>query len=400
MRILLLPLLLAACGGAKPADITVTVSGVGMPELESVRGGLESQGATDVRPGALKDGKVTITVRFAGKGSDLAAKLAAAKGVLRDVKGFDDTSVQVVYASPLGVIGPTEEQAKGPPAKPEEKPVEKEIKVDAKKDPLAYRVHQLQGGTIATFEGWKIVPVGADGNWTAFDTTPPGKEQDFVLRVVFGTPNRGELESIFTAGPELVRQFLTQLFGAGVRRSGEQKKCTFGGDEAMVEEYAAEAQGKKLTVRVAYIKKKDVAVAVLGIGTEAGIKEFGRAIEITAQSISFQESPLEPALVGTWALEKYTSSGTGTSSQFSYSSGRYVTIYPNGAFSESTHSSASSRSSSGTGDVMVEGGDRGRIVKRGSLLTFHYDDGKTWSTDYRLDGGQGLWMGKTLYLKQ
>ena len=36
-------------------------------------------------------------------------------------------------------------------------------------------------------------------------------------------------------------------------------------------------------------------------------KEFGRAVGITAQSITIKEEPPDPALVGTWLLEKYWS---------------------------------------------------------------------------------------------
>lgn len=271
----------------------------------------------------------------------------------------------------------------------------KEVRVEIKKDPLAYKVHQLEGGSIATFDGWRIVPAGGDGNWTVVDTAPAGKENDFVLRVVIGTPSAHELDSIFTAGPQLVQQSYPMF-----RRAGEGKKCTFGGDEAMIEEYAADIQGRSIKMRVAYIRKKDVAVAIAAIGTEDGHKEYGRTLEIVAQSITFKESPLEPGLVGSWALEKYYSSGAGTSSQFSHSSSTVITIYPNSTFTEQRNSSSSLNNNSGSTSAYLDGGNRGKIVKRGTMLTFHYDDGKVWNAEYKLDGGQGLWLNKSCWFRQ
>src|SRR5258706_270280 len=83
----------------------------------------------------------------------------------------------------------------------------------------------------------------------------------------------------------------------------EQKKCTCGGDEAMIETYEASIGGTNCLCRVLYVKRKDIAVAVLGVGKEGAFKEFGRSIEIVAQSISFKESALDASLVGTWMKE-------------------------------------------------------------------------------------------------
>jgi len=38
---------------------------------------------------------------------------------------------------------------------------------------------------------------------------------------------------------------------------------------------------------------------------EGAFKKFGRAAGLTAQSITIKEEPPDPALVGTWLLEKY-----------------------------------------------------------------------------------------------
>src|SRR5207249_9594900 len=111
-------------------------------------------------------------------------------------------------------------------------------------------------------------------------------------------------------------------------------------DEARLQEYTATLQGREYTAQSVIIRKKDVAVSLLAFGTAEGMKECGRAVGITAQSITLKESPPDPAIVGTWALEKYYSSGAGTSSQVSYSSSRSITIYPNGTFTEVSGSSA------------------------------------------------------------
>jgi len=51
-------------------------------------------GVSGVEPGAFKDGKATFTVKYAGKGAELASRLAALDG-MKNITGFDDLSVQV-----------------------------------------------------------------------------------------------------------------------------------------------------------------------------------------------------------------------------------------------------------------------------------------------------------------
>jgi hypothetical protein len=263
------------------------------------------------------------------------------------------------------------------------------------RDPLAYKVQELPGGSIATFDGWRIVPVMADGTTFAFDTCPQGREREFVLRVVIATPNAQDLANVFTLGPQLTQQFLAQL-SPNFRRSGEMQKTTVGGDEARVEQYQGNLMGNAVTAKVMYVRRNDVAFAVMGIGTEAGFRDFGRAIEITAQSITFKESAIEPHLIGTWMMETSSrAEGIRASDTLIVASSRSITIYPNSTFTDSAHTGASGNGMTG----MADGGSRGRVVKRGNVLTFHYDDGKTWSAAYSVEGG-GLKLDGNIYLRQ
>lgn len=367
-----LPLLIAACG-PKGADLTLAVSGVAMADLDPIRKELAAvPGVGDVRAGQLKDGQATFTVKYAGKGGDLASKLSSTS--LKNVKGFDDGSVQVAYG---GAAAPTPAPAPVAPAE-----AKKEIKVEVKKDPLAYKVHQLAGGTIATFDSWKVNPLPGDGTWTVMETHPEGKENDFQMIVSAGTPGPQVMANLF----EEARKYLSQMM-PGLRPVGDAQKTLIGGDEARVQDYSVEAQGRTLKVQSVVIRKKDVAVSVLALGTDDAFKEYGRAVGITAQSITIKEEPPDPALVGTWLLEKYYSSGAGTSSQFSHSSSTSMTLYPNGTFTESSSSASSLNNNAGNTSAYLDGGNRGKVVKRGATLSFTYDNGKVWNADYKLDGG-------------
>lgn len=391
---------MAACG-TKGSDVSVTVAGVTMADLEPIRADLARlKGVGEVRAGQLKAGQAAFTVRYEGKGAELAAELARLGSGLRNVKAFDDASVQVSWdgkAAPVAAAAPAPaDKPPAPvPAATPAKEEKKEIKVEIQKDPLAYKVHQLPAGTIATFEGWKVNILPGDPNWAMIETHPEGKESDFQMIVAAGTPEARIQANLFEEAPKYLRQMFPMLQAAG-----EPKTCTFGGDEARLTEYTANIQGKDYQVQSVIIKKKDVAVSLLAMGTAAGMKEFGRSIGITAQSITVKESPPDPALVGTWALEKYTSTGAGTSSQFSYSSSRSITIYPNGAFTETSFSSANLNNTTGTTSTYLDGGDRGKVVKRGTTLTFHYDNGKVWNAEYKIDGGQALVLNGNYYLKQ
>jgi hypothetical protein len=379
MKRFLCLLLLAACG--KNA-IQVTVSGVTDPN--KVKQLIETtKGVGSVQMDSFKDGQAKYTVQYSGKGGDLGAALSDTP--LKNVKGFDATSLQISMdgSTPVVVVKPED------PPKPETPP---ERPKDLPKDPLAYKIHKFSGGSIATFDNWGIQQVPSeDKNLIIFDTAPQGKQNDFVLRVAMGTPGLEDMQNLFVKGPEQVQAFLQ-----GFQRSGEQKKTTYGGDEAMSEEYKGKSpDGRDITVRVVYIKKKDVAVAILAIGTDAGHKEFGRSQEIVAQSVTFTESAIEAELTGTWHLSSFYQSGTG-SHQFSSSSATSMTIYPNGTFTEHSMTTAGGQS---TASAYVEGKQRGRIVKRGNNLTFYYDGGdkKVWNATYELKGGALMLNGKAWF---
>jgi len=377
--------------------VTLTVSGVSMADVATIQAELgRIEGVKSVKPGAFKDGQAVFELQTGRRGGDLASELAKSASGLKNVKGFDDGSIQVSYdgvstpvaASPTPAAAPAPAGAPSPSAKPEEKTV------PGKKDPLAYKMHQLPAGSIALFEGWQIQPVGSDGNWSSFVTCPQGKQNDFQLYIVAGIPDANELAAFFESGPAYVLQQLPFL-----QRTGESKKCTFGGDEALLDRYQGEANGKKIESTAVYIKKKDVAVGVLGIGTPEAFKEYGRSVEIVAQSITIKDAVLDNRLVGTWTFEKHYFSGQGTSNSFSSTSTRSLTFYPNGSFTDSTGTYASNRDNVGSSMVQAEGGDRGRVSVRGNLLTLTYDNGKTWTGDYAFDGG-ALKLNGQIYFKQ
>jgi hypothetical protein len=267
-------------------------------------------------------------------------------------------------------------------------------------DPLAYRLLELPGGSVAKFDSWVYMPIQAAAGIMWCDAFPQGRQKDFVLRTCIGTPSQQDMANLFTVGPQLTQQVLAQFFGPVFQRSGEPKKTRCGGDEAMIEDYAGSVNGQTVTCRVMYVKRKDVAVAVLGIGNDAGFNEFGRAIEIVAQSITLKESAIEPGLVGTWTAENYASAGGGggggaTGVTVNVSQQRSITLYPNGTFSDTATSGFSGDNFTG----LAEGGHRGTVVKRGNVLTFHYDNGNTWSPAYELYSN-GLKIDGVVYLKQ
>src|SRR5262249_53868946 len=137
--------------------------------------------------------------------------------------------------------------------------------------------------------------------------------------------------------------------------------------------------------------------------TDAGFKEFGRATEIVAQSLSFKESPLERGLVGTWTFSSGLRREFKVGERINVSKDITLTIYPNGTFTEYSQGYVDSGGIAGgyTGSMnwVKEGGGRGRIIKRGNVLTFQYDDGKVWSGAYKLEGSNGLKLGDSLYTK-
>jgi hypothetical protein len=262
------------------------------------------------------------------------------------------------------------------------------------KDPLAYKVQQLPGGTVATFDGWKYMQVPAD-NALILDCAPDGHQKDFILRTVVATPNQADLQNLFTVAPQLTQQLLMAL-SPTFRRTGEQKQTKVGGDDAMIEEYEGNVNNTPVKVRALYVRREDVGIGVLGIGTDDGFKQYSRAIEIVAQSITFKQSPLEPELVGTWTFETVSRvEGVHASDAVSVGSTRSITILPNSTFTDSNSGVTTGPGVTG----LQQGASRGKLVKRGSTLTFHYDDGHTWSAQYEVGGG-GLKLNGQLYIKQ
>ncbi|QOV87461.1 hypothetical protein [Humisphaera borealis] len=264
-------------------------------------------------------------------------------------------------------------------------------------DPLAYRVLQFPGGTIARFDTWVYGQPGVANNVIWCDGAPKGREADFILRAAIGTPNAQDQSNLFVAGPVLVEQLLNQLAGPVFQRTGKPIKTTCGGDEAMILEYQATIKGKLAICRVMLVRRQDVAIAVVALGSDAGMKEFGRAIEIVAQSISVKEAAIEPGLVGTWVLENYVRLAPAKVDEqpFNLSQSRSVTLYPNGTFADTASTGFSGQDATG----LAKGGSRGRVVKRGNVLTFRYDDGTNWSAPYELHSN-GLRLDGKIYLKQ
>ncbi len=387
----LLPLLLVACGGAKSSEVTVTIAGVTMADVAALQAELgKLPGVSAVRPGAFKDGQVVFALDTTRTGGELAAEFAKSATGLKNVKSFEAAAVLVSYdgaSAPVAPAPTAKPEAAGPGPTPAPK---KEETVKAQKDPLAYKMHQLPAGSIAVFEGWQIQNTSSDSQWSGYVTCPAGKENDFQLIVMVGTPDASTIENLFTEGPAYVQGQLPVL-----QPKGSGKNETFGGDPALRVDYAGDANGKSILGQAIFVKKQDVALGVLGIGTPEGFKEYGRSVEIVAQSVTLKQTALDPGLVGTWGYEKHTFSGSG-STAFSSTSTRYITIYPNGTFSESGGLYAN------TPGVMAqsESGNRGRLVARGNLLTFHYDDGKTQTREWKFEGGSGLNLNGTIYFKQ
>jgi hypothetical protein len=271
---------------------------------------------------------------------------------------------------------------------------------EAKKQSLpSHKVHRWPGGTYVTFDGWVIGPGPTAPGWLIRDTAPKGRHAEFTLRLAVGTPDEADLKKLFELGPAVVQRWFPYL-----KRQGEQQKCKFGGDEARLERYEGvrPADRKKVLAQVIYLRKGDVAVGVVGLGTEAGFVEFGRAIEVVAQSISFKASPIEKALAGTWKWSTTSSvrTGSGDSGDLAMSSARTLTIFASGAFTMTTSGTGIGSNVRGTFSYLKDGACRGKVIKRGDVLTFHADNGKRWSGTYRLKGSNGLALAGQVYSRE
>jgi hypothetical protein len=349
----------------------------GRAQRDSLTGSFESQGA-----------RFEFTARASGEGLTFTTGNAEYNLKRQTANPVEGNQAVGGLAGAAGGVGPVTGSAK---------PADAQANAAGTKDALAYRVQQIPGGTIAVFDGWKVAPLNLGANIIAASTFPEGRQSDYILSAAIGTPSKQDLENFFTVGPQLTRQLLAQL-SPTFRASGQPKKTKVGGDEALIEEYEGQMNGKKVAARVIYVRRQDVGFAVSGIGTEAGMSEFSRSIEIVAQSITFKESALEPALVGTFL--RSLSSGGG---DLNVSNTRSITIYPNGTFTDSANTVVTGAVKAGQTQTdvngLVEGAHRGRVIKRGGTLTFHYDNGQTWSAPYEVYSN-GMKLDGKLYERQ
>lgn len=362
---------LAACGGSKSSEIKIAISGVAMADLEAIKTELSKiKGVSDVQAGQFKDGQVTLTLKYSGKGGELATELTSGAAALKNVKGFDDNSIQIAYgaappplAPPIGTPLPLPEKKNpDPPAPPDiakppdppKPPVnEPPLPPAGGKDPLAYRLQQVNQGSMATFDGWKANPVESGDPAVSFYTmVPAGRENDFQLLVVFTRPDNPNVGDIFQEGPALIRN----RFGA-LQLMQQQIQFTLAGDPAALEEYQAENQGKKIRGRVIYLKRRDVTLMVLGLGSEAGYNEFVKAINIVAASVTMREPEISKPLIGTWGNDK---------------DARTLTLCPNGTFLDRNGREMSF----------------GKVTEdpRTHALSFRTDDGREWKPDGTRNG--------------
>jgi hypothetical protein len=248
-------------------------------------------------------------------------------------------------------------------------------------DPLAYRILKFPGGTVAAFDNWKYADPQVTNGIIWGDGSPAGKEVEFRLRAAVAPAAALNGGDLFVAGPQMLEQLLAAAFGPVFQRVGQPEKALCGGDEALVIQYAAKVNGNSYTCRGMWVKRKETAIGVTAIGTDEAFKTYGRSIEIVAQSITLKESDVEPGLIGTWVCERFASAGgNGAGDEINVAQARSITIYPNGAFSDSAQSGFCGP----TFDGLVKGGNRGRVTKKGPLLVFKYDNGQTWTAPYEL----------------
>lgn len=253
---------------------------------------------------------------------------------------------------------------------------------------LAYHVHQADGVTLATFDDWESA-ASSNEQGTTLRTHPRGRRDEFSMTVYMAPMADRDRATFLETGPADFARAIP-----GVTPRGEPRPATFGGDRGgddarlveydVTEEAAAAmtpgASGARVA-RAAFLRKNDVGVVVFAVGTEAGVRELGRAVEIVGGSVAFTESPLDPALVGRWYNAGSMSSGMG-SHLVSVTWEKTTTFRPDGTFSETD----TTIGSADPGSVSGEHGKHGRVIRRGQNLTFHYDDGSVRTSDYALQG--------------
>jgi hypothetical protein len=169
---------------------------------------------------------------------------------------------------------------------------------------------------------------------------------------------------------------------------GESKETKFAGDPAMTEEYKGTVgDGTEVSARVIYVKKKDIAVIVIGRGVEEAFKKYSPAIEVVAQSISFKQASVNPQLAGKWKYSSTVKAALGAGN--AYSKSAILTIFPTGTFAyESTE--FADRLAVGNESWDTKTG-RGTVAARGNLLTLTFDDGRT--VNATLDGDSIVYGG-------
>jgi hypothetical protein len=244
---------------------------------------------------------------------------------------------------------------------------------------LPYELKQMGAATVAQFKDWKTVPIKDDASGSALGMVPEGHEKEFDLTVFISAPGSAhEVDQLFTVGPHLVQQA-----APGLSKVGEAKESKFAGDSAMTEEYQGTVgDGTAVSARVIYVKKKDIAVIVIGRGVPEAFKKYSPAIDIVAQSIAFKEGSIPSNLAGKWKYDSQVKSALGAGN--AYSKSAILTIFPNGTFSyESTE--FADRLGTGNESWDTKTG-RGTATARGNLLTFTFDDGKTANAS--LDGNE------------
>jgi hypothetical protein len=252
---------------------------------------------------------------------------------------------------------------------------------------LTYNLGESNGLTLAVFDGWAS-ETETTNEAVVITTCPTGRQSDYMMQVMTVHAAAAQMTELFTVMPVQLEKTIPAL-----KRRSEPRSATFNGDQAVVLDYDAdgtgEMAGKKLQGRAVVVRKKGMALVVLGLGTHAGFEEFGRSIEIVVESATVKDAGLEPGLVGSWlnAGSKSVGSGAGI---VSVSWRTTLSIFPDGSFTESDQSMGGTSG----GDLASEGGQRGSIVQRGNNLTLRYANGTVTNSSYEVDGDTLQFGGK------
>jgi len=261
-------------------------------------------------------------------------------------------------------------------------------------DPLAYTIHKTDGAAVALFDAWENSSSTNDQG-TTIRSNPRGRKGEFMLTLYVAPMNDRDQATFLDTAPA---DFAGHI--PGLMPRGGVQTVALGGTDARLMEYdvtgpaiAATMPGATGTdnrvARAAFVQKNDVCVVAFAVGTEAAMRELGRAVEIAAGNVSFTESPIPDAIVGRWYNAGSTSSGRGTS-LISLTWERTTTFYQDGTFSETD----TTIGSASVGGVSGERAKAGRVVRRGGNLTFHYADGSVRNSDFALQADTLQMYGK------